>query len=47
MDFYNFKDSSDLENLPLLDIFLKDFTDEKNVEIHKISSQLTLDNMNI
>ena len=77
MDFYNFEDSSDLENLPLLDIewtlilqfcflddlklcflldaftifttsdekkeeqkstlqiFLKDVTEEKNVEIHK------------
>ena len=78
MDFYNFEDSSDLENLPLLDIewtlilqfcflddlklcflldasifttidekkeeqkstlqiFLKDVTEEKNVEIHKHS----------
>ena len=77
MDFYNFDNSSDLENLPLLDIewtlilqfcflddwklffyyasifttidekkeeqistlqiFLKDVTEEKNVEIHKHS----------
>ena len=77
LDFYNFEDSSDLENLPLLDIewtlilqfcflddlklyflldasifttidekkeeqkstlqiFLKDVTEEKNVEIHKL-----------